>query len=271
MSECTNKRVGEMIALFEFGGLDNDQRRRFLDHLVECNHCYAEVYDLEPVMAVFRGHRNEAQQNYPIRPAVKAPSPFMAFRSWRLVPALATLAIMLAGVAVYIVVRSSGDANGTQQVMVTPDGGPTTSSPWRDIEVPKAPYTRPKQEGTLRGPGDALARAMTAYEAGNFAEAIELLKNLKETEPNTILDVNFYLGVSLLELGRGEEAISPLRAVVDSSSGVRLEAARYYLGLAYLKKNEPKQAVAQFDAVINMKGEYSAAATKLRRDVLEHL
>jgi tetratricopeptide (TPR) repeat protein len=61
MMPCTNETVGELIALYEFGALKGRQLEAFLDHLIECQFCYDEVYRLEPFMTRFRRHREAVQ------------------------------------------------------------------------------------------------------------------------------------------------------------------------------------------------------------------
>src|SRR5437868_1682369 len=149
--KCSDKRLGQLIGLYELGALDEKERRRFQDHFIACDYCYQQVYSLEPVMNAFRAHRSAAM---------------------------------------------SEDADGLERT----NG----------------------------------VRALTSE-------------------------------------SRAEEAISPLRRVIESGDGTKLEASHFYLGLGYLKHDQPGQAQAEFDTVIGMKGQYQSDAENLNQIIAKRL
>jgi hypothetical protein len=88
--------LGQLIALYEFGAVDEDQQRAFLDHLVECEYCYGEVYSLEPIMTTFREHRNAAAVNGTCQIYRALLSRLLrSKRTWHLMAALAVLSVAL--------------------------------------------------------------------------------------------------------------------------------------------------------------------------------
>jgi tetratricopeptide (TPR) repeat protein len=89
-------------------------------------------------------------------------------------------------------------------------------------------------------------------------------------EPNHAV-AHFYYGVSLLLLGKHSEAITPLQQAVQLSVAELHESSRYYLALAYLKTNHPREAMAELEAVANMNGPHREAAAQLKQKVDEGL
>jgi predicted Zn-dependent protease len=146
-------------------------------------------------------------------------------------------------------------------------GAPANTSPWKDIAVIKAPYAPPKERVVLRSPDESFDQAMAAYHKDDFVVAAAQLDALNELEPDNAVEVKFYLGVSLLLVGRNQDAISPLRQVTQLSIGPLQESSRYYLALAYLKSDYKDQAVNELDTVIKMKGQFRSAAEELRRQI----
>jgi Tetratricopeptide repeat len=263
MKGCTDKRIGRWIGSYEFNALEDDERRVFLDHLIECEYCYDQVYSVEPVMAEFRNHRAAAQRGETFRHSASrersAPAPG-PFRIWGLIPTMAALTLLIGlGVYVLYIPRQNQQAESVKVAGV--------DSPWKEIEIPKAAYVRPSEPIVLRKNNKAFDHAMTAYQENDYPAAIEQLEALSELEPDGEAEVKFYLGVSLLLVDRGQDAIPPLRQSVQSSAGPLSESSHYYLALAYLKSNQPQQALTELDATIGMNGEHRPSAESLKEQV----
>jgi len=278
-TRCTDRQIGRLIGLYEFGALDKEEQRAFLDHLIECEYCYGQVYSLEPITTAFRNHRSAARSgelrqyseidHHSVAGNLSlVPKPLW---TWHSIPvaALLMLTLIVGGWVLYVYLRSP------EAVKLAAGGGPTpetsgqNSSQLEKIDVPKAKYTPPKEGVTLRRPNKAFDRAMVSYQQNDFAGAIEQLETLSELEPSSEAEVNFYLGVSMLLVGRSQDAITPLKRSVKSIDGVPHETSHYYLALAYLKRNQPEQAIAELDAVIEMNGTYRSAAKKLKQQMFD--
>ena len=274
MEGCTNKQIGEWIALYEMGGLEDDTQVAFLDHLLECEYCYTQVYSLEPVMTAFRSHRTAAQHARASQPFaaidqfLPAPKPRRFWNLvWRPVPLAAAFSLLIAVAVGALYLSLHNRQTPVVDVAQSSNPGDAGNFPWQSIEVPKPVYTPPGEQVVLRNPtAKAFARAMAAYQENDFASAIEQLKISNELEPGSP-EVNFYLGTALLLIGESKDAIPPLRQAVELSTGARLESSLYYLALAYLKNNQPPQALAELEAVIRMTGQHQAAAEKLKQQV----
>lgn len=276
MTICTNKRIGESIGLYETGALEDAQRAIFQDHLIECAYCYDQVYSIEPVMTAFRSHRTAVryekagQTHLSLSPTASRSG---GFRFWRPL-VLATLLVLL-GIALGILYLS-GQNHRTGQGEIAESGPPDSevadnrAATWQNIEVPRAPYVAPTERAVLRGSTTrAFDLAMMAYQQNDLAKAIDRLEVLSESETPDTAEANFYLGVSLLLVGRNQAAIAPLRKALQSTTGARQESCQYYLALAYLKNNQPQQALAEIETLIGMNGEHRFAAEQLKKQTLD--
>jgi hypothetical protein len=54
MSKCSNPAIGKMIALYEFNQLSGEDKKRFEEHLLECDVCFQEIYEFSPVVKTIR-------------------------------------------------------------------------------------------------------------------------------------------------------------------------------------------------------------------------
>jgi len=271
--KCTNEQIGQMIALYEFGALDKRGETAVLNHLVECEYCYSQVYSLEPAMMAFRKHRADAMRKMAgarreTNPLASLPKRPGAWHTWHGIPALAALCLLIVALAgaVFIATREPKPKG-----LDTGDRGRTAASRdfWKDLAIPKAAYPEKSSSLRLRGPGEAFARAMEAYQASNFPSAIEQLGTLQELAPSNAGEVNFYLGVSLLMIDKPEESRPPLKRAVEQSDGDRREAADYYLALAFAKDGKLQEAVLELNRVVEMNGEHQAAARSLLERMAE--
>jgi tetratricopeptide (TPR) repeat protein len=273
MRKCTDKGMGEWIGLYEFGGLDGPELEAFLDHLIQCEYCYDQIYSMAPVSTAFQRHRTAAQARGldQVVPNVLDTGPgstlswFAAFWANRLAVAGVSMFVMVSAflVVLYLVVGRSDRGGPTPQEIAA--GAKTY--PWKDLDIPKAAYTPQDQGVVLRKPDHPFALAMAAYQENRFGEAIDQLETLSEIEPAKA-DVKFYLGVSRLLVGRYPEAILPLKEAAPLGAGVQREECHYYLALAYLKTNQPRLAVPELEAVIQMNGVYRMSAEELKEQAL---
>lgn len=279
--ECTNPDIGRLITRYELGALEEFEQEMFVDHLIQCEYCHNEVYSMAPFMGVLREHREAVQRgeipsewsDMPAGMEAVTPRPF-----WLRRPVLAAVSVLVAVgtglLAVYLKERHPAP-NITQQPSATapaPELAKGMPPPWHDVKIPKAAYTPPGEQPLLRSaePKTAFEQAMMAYQQNNFAAAAERLEVVSRLEPEHP-EAHFYWGVSLLLAGQSQEAIAPLKQAVQLNTGARRESSLYYLALAYLKTNQPRQALAELDAVIAMGGHYQAAAEKLKQSVVEAL
>jgi hypothetical protein len=243
--------------MYEFGGLDQSDKAAFLGHLVGCEYCHDQAYSMEPVAIAFRNHRATLQRSRTSAPVLQTPSSQWSVLLWalkRAVPLTVSVLLVVGGALVTWRATSKPPA----QVEV---------SRWADIKVPKAVYTAPETTVVVREPDTIFVRAMAAYQRDDLDVAIEQLQTLSEMRPSNLGEVSFYEGVSLLLVGRSQDAIAPLKRALENGDRGQVERSRYYLALAYLKCNHLPQAIAEIEAVIESGGEYLTAAKQLRKHI----
>jgi tetratricopeptide (TPR) repeat protein len=273
MKKCTNKSIGESIGLYQFRGLDAQERESFLEHLVECDYCYDEVYSTGIITEAFR-LQSVAGQSAELDRAMAALSEMrqppshsrLGLLVWnRFALAGASLAVFCVLLVVILIAgRHDGGAISRTQAPSN-----TAASHWAELQIPKAAYD-PKDHGIVfRQPTESFDRAMAAYQENRFDEAIDQLETLSVVEPNGPPEVRFYLGVSLLLAGRNEDAIAPLRQTVRVAIAGQQEVSRFYLALAYLKADHPQQAIPELASIIAMNGTYRDLAERLKRQAEE--
>jgi len=102
---------------------------------------------------------------------------------------------------------------------------------------------------TVRGesPNTIEYRAFVAYEAHNYHKAINLFNSVKNPDEAYI---NFYKGLSYLELDKSKEAIELLLPIakangLEGKSANFNDKARWYLALAYLKNNDKEKSKSE--------------------------
>jgi tetratricopeptide (TPR) repeat protein len=85
-------------------------------------------------------------------------------------------------------------------------------------------------------------RAMVDYKTGNFKAAIKTWDSLQRIQPaNDTL--NYFLGTASLSNNELDNAIRYLQNVAAMPASVFSKDANWYLGLAYLKKGDRKEAI----------------------------
>jgi hypothetical protein len=254
---CNNPRLGKLIGMYEFGGLEQSDKTAFLGHLVECEYCDDQAYSMEPVAIAFRKHRTAVQRSRTSTPVLQTRSSEWGVLLWALKRAVPlTVSVLLVVGGALVVWRAPWKPPTQVEV-----------SRWADIKVPKPGYTAPEITVVVREPDTIFVRAMAAYQRDDLDAAIEQLQTLSEMHPSNLGEVSFYEGVSLLLVGRSQDAIAALRRAVETGDRRRVEMSHYYLALAYLKRNQPQQAIADVEAVIESGGEYLTAAKQLREQI----
>lgn len=248
--------------MYEFGALEDSRRSIFLDHLVDCEYCHNQVYSMDPLSARFREQRAAAQRDRAsTRPGAEAKSTFQLLRLRLIQQAIpiAVVVALLVGAGAWVVWRSMPSSTG----QVTDE----RLARLERIQIPKAMYAPPEKPVQMREPEKAFNSAMDAYQNDDFETAIDRLWTVNELQPTNALEVSFYLGVSLMLVGRYPDAIAPLSQVVEAGNGSLREKSRYYLALAYVKTGRIKEAVSEADAVIANGGEYMVPAKQLKETI----
>lgn len=111
------------------------------------------------------------------------------------------------------------------------------------------------------GPG-ASSAAEEAYNAGRYSDAVPLLEGyLEQQEGNE--QARLALGVSLLETGRDQEAISIFKSIATGQSTLA-PYGNWYLALAAVKRGDNAGAEAYLDLIPPSDGYLTGKAKALR-------
>lgn len=90
-------------------------------------------------------------------------------------------------------------------------------------------------------------RAFSAYESGEYEEALRLFQSMDANQAAPY--INFYKGISLMELERYDEAIDRFESYLDSQGNLS-SRAYWYLALSHLKKGEKDETIRYLEMLI---------------------
>jgi len=113
--------------------------------------------------------------------------------------------------------------------------------------------------------GSSLSEALSFYEQKKYTEAIQLfsiLQNTKEYSEEAL----FFSGLSYMELTDFTNAIKYLKLSIERKGKFLIES-HWYLGLAYLKKNEPDNAKKEMEYMSKITSKYQVAAKNLMEEL----
>jgi hypothetical protein len=135
MSKCSNLRLGQLLHAYELNALSEEDADRFEIHLLECQHCFAELEAFEDTAALLRS--DEEIKNLARQASTIPESPADSFwrRLWRSLwpdaplvfkPIFAFIVILLLIVPAYLGLRGSRDRdiNPPQLVTLLPEKSP---------------------------------------------------------------------------------------------------------------------------------------------------
>jgi hypothetical protein len=256
------------------------------DHVVDCERCRETARDARLFLEAMAADGPEAEAAAVRPPVVEPPRPPVpaaptGLRGWPLAAAL--LAAVAGGAAWWgLAGTSPASREAGPAALEPPRSG--VSSPPRRVEAPrlrKAPYSpgvasfdellwRGTRRDARRPPpsaGEAFARAMVPYEAGDLAEAERRLAAVAASHPGHH-DALFYRGVCLLLLGRAREGIAVLEPVARDAPGRRRQEALWYLALGHLHGGAPRDALPALQALSGLDGPRRAEAARLQEEIL---
>jgi hypothetical protein len=111
---------------------------------------------------------------------------------------------------------------------------------------------------------DVLSQALYKYENAEYADAVELFKQVLIVNPKMTAS-NLYSGISYFELNEFENARSSLIKVIEHNNNLYIEQARWYLGLCYLMLDDKSNARQQFLELANKEGYYRDESQRILR------
>jgi len=109
----------------------------------------------------------------------------------------------------------------------------------------------------------AVNKAISAYNAKDYAEASKLFQNLSTKTPDANA-FQIYAAISELSLGHSDKAIAILEKLVEIAPPLFIEQSRWYLSLAYLQKEDYAAAKSQLQQIKSGAFKYAEAQKMLK-------
>ena len=109
-------------------------------------------------------------------------------------------------------------------------------------------YYQPDAALLIRGTNSqnaALIQAFQMYENKEYTNALSLFSQVLETDLENI-PVQFYSGISNIELGQYQDALHPFTYIMEHKQNLYVERAEWFTALCYLKLNENENAIDLF-------------------------
>lgn len=262
---CANPEIGAMITRYEFGLLNEEERKLFEEHLLFCDACFADFYEFAPVAQAMKTQPQECLE------ALAEPMGFGERIKQFLQAVLDDLRKFFAPLSVRIPAFTLATAAAAAFLLF--------------LFAPQWQYTHLAQGASYKQLSSSLRsysqRAPSSIPSADsvFQEAIFHYKYQQDT---TIVDpaivamlrdaiarapahagANFFLGVFLFQQGEADSALAHLKQAGALENPDWEQARHWFLGNAYLKKNEADSAQAELRLVAAAAGSYSQAANDL--------
>jgi len=106
---------------------------------------------------------------------------------------------------------------------------------------------------------DSLKIAFEKFDNKKYNDAINILNRMKDKDINAY----FYLGSLYQQTGAYEMAIIEYKEILNNSDNIYFIENQWYLGLCYLKINDYKNALEQFNNVSKFQSYYKSSAIEL--------
>jgi len=251
---CHDPEIGKLIALYEFDELNSAERMRFMNHLLSCDDCFQNAFALSPVIEQMRKNPER------FLPALAVSYRFGSrlrrilavasdwFKALGRVPISVRIGVPVGAGAlvVFLLLLLPGTKLG--------DLARIEPVPYRPLRI-KAGVPESEADRTFR-------EAMAAYVQENYAVAAQRLELTVQREPDNA-PLQFYLGLCYLLSRKVELAIEHLQKAIALGDSSVLERAYWYLGNAWLLKENRDSALAAFRSVTEMAGQYEWEAREI--------
>jgi len=126
------------------------------------------------------------------------------------------------------------------------------------------PYVKSEKIFELTRSSDDFYYAVKVFEAGDYSRAAILFSNLADSVELEAYAL-FYAGLTSMELGRWDEAISSLKNAIGCGENQIAYDSRWYLGLCYLRVDDEDSARTQFEILASEKNEYTRKSRQILR------
>ncbi|MCX6601837.1 MAG: hypothetical protein NT025_09815 [bacterium] len=278
VSNCKNPEIGKLIAHYEAGQLDDADRNRFEEHLLECDFCVEEVERMYPVATALLANRDRIREGLAQdgitfdalkerlahaargqqRRGVLAPirEQVLGLREALRRPPVLWTALGTAAAMILLVV--------TFQFVVRPNESPSDSRCVPFLSFQALPY-----EGslTLRGEGavagkEDFDKGMEAYLQADYRRATKYLRQAVNQSSGQA-EWWLYLGVCSYLQRDAKQAMKALGRADELAQGRVKLRARWFLAQTYLLNGDRDRAEPLLEWIVAQKRDYYQDATDL--------
>ena len=130
-------------------------------------------------------------------------------------------------------------------------------------------YYQPDAALLIRGTNSqnaTLIQAFQMYENKEYDNALKLFSNVLDTDKENI-PVQFYSGISYIELGQYQNALHPYHFPIDKKQNVYVKRAEWYAALCFLKLNDNDNAVELFRKISLSSSSYKDKAHEILKSI----
>jgi hypothetical protein len=130
-------------------------------------------------------------------------------------------------------------------------------------------YYQPDAALLIRGTDSqnaTLIQAFQLYENKEYNTALELFSQVLQNDGDNI-PVQFYSGISNIELGQYRDALLPFNFIMEHRQNLYIERAEWYAALCYLKLNEIDYAVDLFRQISHSNSFYKDKAHEILKSI----
>ena len=130
-------------------------------------------------------------------------------------------------------------------------------------------YYQPDAALLIRGTNSqnaTLIQAFQMYENKEYTNALTLFSQVLDTDSENI-PVQFYSGISNIELGQYQNALHPFNYIIEHKQNLYVERAEWYAALCFLKLNENENAVDLFRKISLSGSSYKDKAHEILKSI----
>lgn len=130
-------------------------------------------------------------------------------------------------------------------------------------------YYQPDAALLIRGTNSqnaTLIQAFQLYENKDYSTALELFSQVLKTDAENI-PVQFYSGISNIELGQYQLALRPFDFIIKHEENLYVERAEWYSALCYLKLQDTDNAVDLFRKISHSSSFYKDKAHEILKSI----
>lgn len=265
--KCIDPNMKKLVSLYQFNLLEEDKKISVEAHLLECDACFHETYQLSPAV--------ENMQDMPdcftdaLRPRTSLSIQiinflqkvgvvmkrefdsikYLALELWKKPASKIFLPITVMAILFFCVFYLPG-----------------LKTNFNGLIQDNASYLSTKLRGAYNSFGETenlMSHGIKEFQEEHYKEAIPSLKTYvqrKKTDPYG----HFYLGASLVQTGEYKKGIDHLKTASSlcqkQGKELLLEKCSWYLGNAYLKIDDNDKALSEFYKIVEIGGEYAEQA-----------